>query len=742
MTKSYMSKFYKLSITDRIIELEKLGWLSPKDAKKLKLGHHVITNEVADKMIENTLGIFGLPLSVAPNFIINNRECIVPLVVEEPSVVAGLSQSALMARATNGFKANLSESFLTGQIHIINIKNVESAIINLKKECSNLIEKANEIHPRLNARGGGVRNIEFKILNLQDKTSVISVHILVDTCDAMGANLVNTICESMAPTLEKISGGKAILKILSNYLDHSVCSSTVIYNTDSLGNSFISGEEVRDLIILANQIATFDVHRAVTSNKGIMNGIDAVAIATGNDWRAIEASIHAYAARNGQYSTLTKWSSSSNGNLKGEIKIPIKPGIVGGSLLLNPAASLGLELCGVETAKQLAEMMASVGIAQNFAALRALVTDGIQKGHMRLHARSVASLVKTPNHFFDDVVKRLVKSNEIKDWKATEILNDLENERALSLVDNEFSAGKIILLGEHAAVYGKHALAVPILNAVGANVSLSKEKTKININEWNLNESIEREDYTGISGIINTIYDSFEIKDLNFKINISSSLPRGMGLGSSAAISVAIIRAVSKFIKANISNEEINNIAFSCEKLAHGSPSGIDNTLSCFGKPILFQKNKSPNFEIIKLNELPPLLIGFSRHSSHTIQQVSDVNSRYNKNISQYEAIFDQIDDISCKGAKAIKKSNYDELGLLMNICHGLLNAIEISTPDLENMINIARANGAIGAKLTGSGGGGSIVALCPDSIDSVQQSLHQSGYETLRPYVSRGLNN
>lgn len=742
MTKSHMSKFYKLSIADRIIELERLGWLSPKDAENIKSGNHIITNEVADKMAENTLGIFGLPLSVAPNFIINDRECIVPLVVEEPSVVAGLSQAAFMARATNGFKAYLSESYLTGQIHIINVKNIESTIIDLKKECSNLIFKANKIHPRLNARGGGVRNIEFKILNLQDKTSVISVHIQVDTCDAMGANLVNTICEAMAPTLEKISGGKAILKILSNFLDHSICSASVIYNTDSLGKSFISDEEVRDRIILANQIASSDIHRAVTSNKGVMNGIDAVAIATGNDWRAIEASVHAYAARNGRYSTLTKWSLTSDGDLEGEITIPIKPGIVGGSLLLNPAANLGLELCGVETAKQLAEMMASVGLAQNFAALRALVTDGIQKGHMRLHARSVASLVKTPKYFFDDVVKKLVKSDDIKAWKATEILNDLENERVSSLVDCEFSAGKIILLGEHAAVYGKHALAVPVLNAVGAKASLSKNKTKININEWNFIKSIEREDYSGISGIINTIFDSLEINDLNLTINVSTILPRGMGLGSSAAISVAIIRAVSKLIEANISSEKINDIAFSCEKLAHGSPSGIDNTLSCFGRSILFQKNKSPNYEIIELDELPPLLIGFSRRSSHTIQQVGDVNSRYNKNMSQYEAIFNQIDDISCKGAKALKTNDYDALGGLMNICHGLLNAIEVSTPDLENMINIARENGAIGAKLTGSGGGGSIVALCPDSIDKVQQSLHQSGYETLRPFVSRGLKN
>ncbi|MAD92110.1 MAG: mevalonate kinase, partial [Gammaproteobacteria bacterium] len=559
-------------------------------------------------------------------------------------------------------------------------------------------------------------------------------HLLIDTCDAMGANLVNTICESIAPALEKISGGKALLKILSNYSDNSVCSAIVTYSPNCLANTSMTGEEVRDRIILASHIATSDVHRAVTSNKGIMNGIDALAIATGNDWRAIEASIHAFASKNGQYSTLTKWSSTDDGNLIGEIKIPIKPGIVGGSLLLNPAARLGIAIAGVKNAQQLSELMTSVGLAQNFAALKALVTDGIQKGHMRLHARSVASLVKTPNYYFDDVVERLVESNNIKAWKAAEILKDLEYERTLSLANNEFSAGKIILFGEHAAVYDKHALAIPIIKAVGANALPFKEETKITISEWGLSTTINRKDYTGVNGVVNTIFDALEVGDLNFFIKISSSLPQGMGLGSSAAIAVAIIRAVAKSINISIDNERINQIAFQCEKLAHGNPSGIDNTISCFEEPILFQKNKSPNFEIIELNNAPPLLIGFSKHSSHTISQVSNVGSRYNKNISQYETIFDHIDELSCKGAEALKAGNYKELGQLMNICHGLLNAIEISTPDLENIINIARENGASGAKLTGSGGGGSVVALCPDSIEEVQKALHQAGYETLRP--------
>ena len=739
MSKSRISGLHKLSIANRIAELEKLGWLSPDAAKNLRSGRHVIAATAADKMVENTLGVFGLPFAVAPNFIINKRECIVPLVVEEPSIVAGLSAAAAMARATGGFTSLLSESLLIGQIHLVGVTNVEAALASLREESLQLLDRADNIHPRLHARGGGVRDIEFKTLSLADDTPVIAVHILVDTCDAMGANLVNTICESMAPRLEEVSGGQAALKILSNLVDRSVCSATVTYSVDDLASDSMSGTEVRDRIIVANEIAIADSHRAVTHNKGVMNGIDALAIATGNDWRAIEASAHAYAARSGRYSSLTKWSSAANGDLLGEITIPIKPGIVGGTLSSNPAAALGVAIAGVESAIQLAEMMTAVGLAQNFAALRALATSGIQKGHMRLHARSVAATVGTPNHYLDDVVRRLVASGEIKDWKAAEIRRDLENEQAEDSANSVFAAGKIILLGEHAAVYGRHALAIPIVDAVRANATLTDKETSLTVREWGLSTVINRKDESGVGAAVNIILDELDVGDSKFTINASSSLPQGMGLGSSAAIAVAITRAVAVCVEADIDDERVNAIAYACEKLAHGNPSGLDNTLSCYGEPLLFQKGASLAFQALELRDAPPLLIGFSKNPGRTIDQVSSVRSRYDKSSSQYEAIFDQIDEISCRGAVALTAGQYEELGQLMNICHGLLNAIEVSTPDLENMIAIARENGASGAKLTGAGGGGSIVALCPGVLNEVQAALHQAGYETLQSYISRG---
>ena len=293
MSNSRISGLYKLSVSERIVELEKLGWLSSSDARNLHAGNQVISAVAADKIIENVVGVFGLPLAIAPNFVVNKRECIVPLVVEEPSIVAALSSAAAQARATGGFTVTLEESLLAGQIHIVGVKDVSLAIGLLVDASDELLRVADAVHPRMKARGGGVRDIEFRDLRLQDGSPVIAVHVLVDTCDAMGANLVNTLCESLAPRIAEICGGDIALRILSNLVDRSVCSATVRYTLESLATDSMGGSEVRDRIVLANEIAIVDPHRAATHNKGIMNGIDALAMATGNDWRAIEAGAHA-----------------------------------------------------------------------------------------------------------------------------------------------------------------------------------------------------------------------------------------------------------------------------------------------------------------------------------------------------------------------------------------------------------------------------------------------------------------
>jgi len=405
----------------------------------------------------------------------------------------------------------------------------------------------------------------------------------------------------------------------------------------------------------------------------------------------------------------------------------------------NPAAALGLAIAGTQSAAQLAELMAAVGLAQNFSALRALATSGIQKGHMRLHARSVATSAGTPDDRLDEVVDRLVESGEIKTRKAREIIAGLTATDVDVDVKYSSAAGKIILLGEHAAVYGRHALAIPIPDAVRAAAVRTDGSTTLTVQDWHFHSVIEPGSDKDVDAVVNLILEKLDVADANFSINVACSLPPGMGLGSSAAVAVAITRAVAKCQGIEVDDVGVNEIAFECEKLSHGTPSGVDNTLSCYGTPMLFRNSGSLEVEVLPLDEMPPLVIGFSRAAGPTHEQVAGVKARFDQDESGYNAVFDQIDDISKAGAKALKAKQYQKLGALMNLCHGLLNAIQVSTPDLENMVSIARENGAMGAKLTGAGGGGSIVALCPDTADVVRSALHQAGYKTLRSEVSKG---
>ncbi len=732
MNSSRLPGLHKLNVTERITRLQQQGWLTAQAAGELLAGRQVICAAAADKIIENVIGVFALPLAIAPNFLVNGRECIVPLVVEEPSVVAGLSSAAASARLKGGFSASLSESLLAGQIHVVGLEDIESALALLGDAEDELLRAADAVHPRLTARGGGVRSIEFKSLQLSDGSPLLVVHVLVDTCDAMGANLVNTICESIAPRIVTVCGGDVALRILSNLADRSVCQASCRYAMEALTSDSMCGEEIRDRIVLASEIAEVDPYRAATHNKGIMNGIDALAIATGNDWRAIEAGAHAFAARNSQYSTLARWSVANNGELEGEIALPLKVATVGGTVSSNPAASLGLALAGVESATQLAELMAAVGLAQNFAALRALAGKGIQHGHMKLHARSIATAAGTPHHQLAEVVDEMVASGDIKAWKASEILSDLDDSMAIESAAVATAAGKIILFGEHAVVYGRHALAVPIVEAVRATARSSSQRCTLNISEWGLHRVIDSSGSEHIDAVINRILAELGVAGESFQIDVASRLPRGMGLGSSAAIAVAITRAIAQCMGIDMSDERVNEIAFSCETLVHGTPSGIDNTLSCYAQTTVFRNAGALDIQTLQLSESPPLVVALGHQAGSTHEQVAGVRKRFNENRRRYDALFDQMDEFSRAGANALAATQYDEVGRLMNVCHGLLNAIEVSTPDLENMVSIARRNGAVGAKLTGAGGGGSIVALCPGREDEVRSALHLAGYESL----------
>ena len=376
-------------------------------------------------MIENVVGVFGLPFAIAPNFLINRKDYVVPMVVEEPSIVAGVSGAAKLFRHRGGFSVTSTESLLIGQVQLTNVEDPDQALQSLDDAKESLTEFANSLQPNLLARGGGVRDIELFKHRLSSGEWIVVLHLLVDTCDAMGANVVNTLCEGIACRIEEICGATVGLRILSNLADRALVTARGEIALELLARDGHAAEEVRDAIVRANDFANVDPYRAATHNKGIMNGIDAVAIATGNDWRAIEAGAHAFAVRDGAYKSMTNWSVSRNGDLFGEITLPLKVGIVGGSLESNPGAKLGLKICGASSATELAAVIASAGLAQNFAALNALASDGIQKGHMSLHARSVAVAAGVPDEVFDQVVSRMISSGDIKTWKAAALANEL-----------------------------------------------------------------------------------------------------------------------------------------------------------------------------------------------------------------------------------------------------------------------------------------------------------------------------
>ena len=731
---SRIPNFFRLNINQRIAALHQRGLLSQEDVQQLATGSHQVQLNVADKMIENVIGVFGLPMGVALNFLINNRDYVIPLVVEEPSIVAGLSGAARLARLGGGFIAEEVTPILIGQVQVVIDGDPEAAKSVLLEKKEEILALANSLHPKMVARGGGALDIEvFDYKAEHDGRLMVVMHLLVDTRDAMGANLVNTMCEGVASLAETLTGGKVFLRILSNLTDRAVARAKVRIPIQNLEGKGYTGEEVRDGIVLANDLALADPYRAATHNKGIMNGVDAVAIATGNDWRAIEAAAHAYAAASGRYKALTVWHKDEPGYLVGEIAIPMKVGTVGGSLETNPSVRINHRLLGSPNASELAGIMAAIGLAQNFAALRSLSTDGIQQNHMNLHARSVASSAGVSDEHFETVVEGLIESGEIKVWKAQEIAKNLARKIVQpDVAERQAACGKIILLGEHAVVYGRPAIALPIPLAVEAAIRKGGDGINVVIPRWGVEQKV-RVTNPGFTGIIAQLLEQLDLDEENMTIEVFPHIPRAMGLGGSSALAVAIIRAIDQAYKLGLKDGRINELAFECEKAAHGTPSGVDNTVATYGSPLYYQRrDEQPLFSTLKLGQPLELVIGMTGKESLTADTVARVRASWQQYPERYETIFDQIGHLTMSASDAVKSGQLNELGELMNLCHGYLNALQLSTPELEEMIHVARQNGAVGAKLTGGGGGGSMIALCPDSSAPVKAAIDAAGYRTM----------
>ena len=420
---SRLPGFYKLDISDRLDSLD--NWHKLNTNEKWILKKETLTAELADAMIENAIGVFGLPLGLAVNFKLNDKDYIVPMAVEETSVIAAASNAARLIRENGVLTAESTDPIMISQIQIVDSPDPEIAKKRILEKKEDLLKLANQQDPTLIKLGGGARDIEVRLLETLSGIMIIA-HILVDTRDAMGANVVNTMAETLGPIMADLAHGKTICQIVSNLADHRVVKVKFVLNdVDCLTRSGFSGEEAANRIIKAYHFAEADPHRAATHNKGVMNGIDGVLIATGNDWRAVEAGVHAYAARDGNYKPVSKYYRDEEGRFIGELEIPLAVGIVGGVTAIHPGVKILFKIMNVNTGPELAQVVASAGLIQNFAAIWTLATEGIQKGHMTLHARNVAVFAGAIGELAIRVATQMAHEGRVQYDRAKQILKHI-----------------------------------------------------------------------------------------------------------------------------------------------------------------------------------------------------------------------------------------------------------------------------------------------------------------------------
>ena len=420
---SRLPGFYKLPLVERVSRIAAWAGLTA-DEQQVLLGLGGLDAEQASHMIENAIGVYALPLGVATNFLVNGQDYLIPMVIEEPSVVAAVSNAAKLFREGGGFRTSSDEPVMIGQIQVLDVPDVYGAAEAVLANREMLLAEADRVGGSIVKHGGGARGIEVRPFPDTPAGPMLVIHLLYDTRDAMGANAINTAAEHLANHVEAITGGRVNLRILSNLSDRRKARAEGMIPAVELATDSLSGEQVVKSIVEAGVFAAIDPYRAATHNKGIMNGIDPVVIATGNDWRAIEAGAHAYAARDGQYTSLTKWWQDEDGNLRGAIELPLAVGIVGGATRVHPAAGLALRIMNIQSARQLAEIIAAVGLAQNLAAMRALATVGIQQGHMRMHARQLAVAAGATGDLVARVVQTMIEEGNIRLERAKVLVQE------------------------------------------------------------------------------------------------------------------------------------------------------------------------------------------------------------------------------------------------------------------------------------------------------------------------------
>ncbi|MFH0883721.1 MAG: hydroxymethylglutaryl-CoA reductase, degradative [bacterium] len=740
--------FYRLPVERRLAFLARTFGFTENEISQLREGK-ALRIEHAVNMVENAIGVHGMPLGLALNFLVDGREYLVPMAIEEASIIAAASKAALIIRSGGGFTTDVDEPLMIGQIQVLDLADPETASSAVLAAKGEIIEQANIANPRMVQRGGGVRDVETRIIDGgPDVGKMLIVHLIIDVREAMGANMINYACEAAGPVVEHVTGGRVNLRILSNLADRRVARAMFRLPFEYLATSTMSGAEVAKRIVEAGRFAYADPYRATTHNKGIFNGICAAALALGQDWRAIEAGGHAYASRDGQYRSLTDYWVEGE-TFCGSIELPMQVGSVGGAVNSHPGVQLLREITGAHTSRDIAGLFAAVGLAQNFAACLALSTVGIQKGHMALHARSVAISVGVPPEKVEEVATEMIRRGEVKVAVAEEIFRTMKESQQRSrevageVVAEAFAPGKVILFGEHATVYNYPGITAAI--DIGMTVQIKRDPDGPRFLSPNFRQAFNvpesDQDIRLFSKAVDEALEIYGIQREPIAVQIESELLPGMGLGSSAAFSTALCIALRRFKDGNSTPSMAGDLfehVQRLEKIFHGTPSGMDAATVISDGVLWFRKG--PPREIVPIHLSQPMtgIVAIVEPGARTIDMVRRVQASRDLNPKRVNGLLAEIGEITTDAAIALGTGNSAEVGRLMFRNHQLLSRLGVSTPALDEAIEYLLDLGVLGAKLTGSGGGGAVIALVqPEEQADLLKQL-ESAFALVYPFTVR----
>lgn len=716
--------FYRLSVEQRLAYLARVYNLSKEEVATLREGT-ALTISHAVNMVENAVGVFGLPLGLAANFMIDGKEYLIPMAIEEPSIIAAASKAALLIREGGGFETSADPSVMIGQVQICDLNDLDEAAKKVTAHKDEILKAANASIPRMRQRGGGAIDLEVRKFEGNDQVGpILMIHLLIDVREAMGANTINTACEAIGPKLEKITGGRVNMRILSNLSDRRLARAKFSLPVKKLASGKLSGEEVAAHLLQAGYIAEVDPYRAATHNKGIFNGLSAAALALGQDWRAIEAGGHAFAARSGQYRSLSHFELK-DGVFTGSIELPLQVGLIGGATKSHPGVRILRKIIGVDNSRQLAGILAAVGLGQTFAACLALSTEGIQRGHMTLHARSVAISAGVPSDQVARVAGEMVRRGEIKVETAEEIYSSI-GKRKLRLTRKEsapaeaFAPGKTILFGEHAIVYNYPGIIVAIDQGLKVKIRPDNDGPRFVQPEFKQAFPMpdSNRDFRKFSQVVDLALDKFNLQKERIEILVESELVPGVGLGSSAAFSVGLCRAFRNYLYNETGtgwNDELFEAAQELETVFHGNPSGADVSSIMHGGVIWFRKAEPREMIPLYVSKTMYGVVCIVEEGARTLDMVRKIQNHRERDRKFVDTVFDEIGDITVDARLAFGMGDADAIGELMTRNHALLAKLGLSTSGLDKAVDYIMDQGALGAKLTGAGGGGAVVAILPE---------------------------